>query len=86
MPPAFSEASLKALRKDNMIDVEGHTILRRLAASSDRVQVYDRSQPTLLIRSPAMSTTVSLPSLDSMRKTEISFGSQKVHLLLLYRL
>lgn len=39
VPPAFSEASLKALRKDNLIDVEGHTILRRLAASSDRVQV-----------------------------------------------
>ena len=78
VPPAFSEASLKTLRRDNLIDVEGHTILRRLAASSDRVQVYDRSQPTLLVRSASMSTSVSLPALDSMRRTEISFGSQKV--------
>jgi len=75
--PAFSEASLKSLRRDNLIDVEGHKILRRLGASSDRVQVYDRSQPTLLIRNPALSTSVSLPSLESMRKTEISFGPQK---------
>jgi hypothetical protein len=78
VPPAFSEASLKTLARDNLIDVEGHTILRRLAASSDRVQVYDRSQPTLLVRSPAMSTSVTLPALDSMRKTEIAFGTQKV--------
>jgi hypothetical protein len=78
VPPAFSEASLKNLRRDNLIDIEGHHILRKLAASSDRVQVYDRSQPTLLVRCPAMSTSVTLPALDSMRRTEISFGSQKV--------
>lgn len=78
VPPAFSEASLKTLRHENAIDAEGLHILRKLAQSSDRVQVYDRSQPTLLVRSPALSTSVTLPALDSMRRTEISFGSQKV--------
>lgn len=83
VPAAFSEASLKNLRRDNLIDIEGHHILRKLAASQDRVQVYDRSQPTLLVRSPAMSTSVTLPALDSMRRTEISFGSQKVSVVYL---
>jgi hypothetical protein len=78
VPAAFSEASLKNLRRDNLIDIEGHHILRKLAQSQDRVQVYDRSQPTLLVRSAALSTSVTLPALDSMRRTEISFGSQKV--------
>lgn len=78
MPPAFSEASLKNLHRDNLIDVEGLHILRKLAQSVDRVQVYDRSQPTLLVRSPSLSTSVTLPALDSMRRTEICFGTQKV--------
>lgn len=78
VPPAFSEASLKNLRRDNLIDVEGMHILRKLAQSTDRVQVYDRSQPTLLVRNPSMSTSVTLPALDSMRRTEICFGTQKV--------
>jgi hypothetical protein len=82
VPAAFSEASLKNLRRDNLIDIEGHHILRKLAQSQDRVQVYDRSQPTLLVRSAALSTSVTLPALDSMRRTEISFGSQKVRSVL----
>lgn len=78
VPPAFSESSLAGLHREGLIDVEGHRILRSIASKPDRVQVYDRSQPTLLIRNPAMSVSVSLPSLDSVRKTEIAFGSQKV--------
>ena len=78
LPAPFSEASLKSLRKDNLIDAEGQRILRKMALSTDRVQVYERAQPTLLIRNTYLSTSVSLPSLDSMRKTEISFGVQKV--------
>lgn len=78
LPAPFSEASLKSLRKDNLIDAEGQNILRKMAQSTDRVQVYERAQPTLLIRNTHLSTSVSLPALDSMRRTEISFGLQKV--------
>eukprot|EP00981_Chlorochromonas_danica_P013586 scaffold6531_cov169-Ochromonas_danica.AAC.8 len=78
VPPAFSEASIAALHREGAIDVEGHRILRSIAAKSDRVQVYERSQPTLLLRNVSMSTSASLPALDSVRKTEIAFGSQKV--------
>lgn len=75
--PAFSDASIAMLERDNMIDLEGRKILRQVAANIDRVQVYDRSQPTLLIRNSAMSTTVTLPPIDTVRKTEIYFGAQK---------
>src|SRR4051812_42475811 len=34
--------------------------------------------PTLLIRNASLSTSVTLPALDSMNKTEIHFGTQKV--------
>jgi hypothetical protein len=78
VPAPFTDASIKSLLKDNMIDSEGTTLLRRVAKSIDRVHVYDRSQPTLLVRSPYLSTSVTLPSLDSIRKTEICFGQQKV--------
>lgn len=81
VPAAFTDASIKSLLKDKMIDSEGTTLLRRVAKSIDRVHVYDRSQPTLLVRSPYLSTSVTLPSLDSIRKTEICFGQQKVSLI-----
>ena len=76
--PAFSEQSINALQREGLIDTEGRQILRRIANNSDRVQVYDRSQPTLLIRNPTMSTSISLPNLEQVRSTEISFGAQKV--------
>jgi hypothetical protein len=78
VPPAFSEASIASLLREGAIDVEGHRILRSINLKPDRVQVYDRSQPTLLMRSPSMSTNVQLPPLDNLSKTEIHFGSQKV--------
>lgn len=81
VPAPFTDASIKSLLKDNMIDSEGTMLLRRVAKSIDRVHVYDRSQPTLLVRSPYLSTSVTLPSLDSIRKTEICFGQQKVSLI-----
>ena len=81
VPAPFTDASIKSLLKDKMIDSEGTTLLRRVAKSIDRVHVYDRSQPTLLVRSPYLSTSVTLPSLDSIRKTEICFGQQKVSLI-----
>jgi Ca2+-binding EF-hand superfamily protein len=75
--PAFSEASIVALHRENMIDNEGMRILRQVASKVDRVQVYDRSQPTLLVRNTAMSTSVTLPPLEHVKKTEILFGAQK---------
>jgi hypothetical protein len=78
IPPAFSELSLYAMLKEGLIDVEAQRILRKVSKNSDSVSVYERSQPTLLIRNPSMSTTVLLPPLDSIRRTEINFGVQKV--------
>lgn len=75
--PAFSEASIVAMHRENMIDNEGMRILRQVGAKVDRVQVYDRSQPTLLIRNTSMSTSVTLPPLEQVKKTEILFGAQK---------
>lgn len=76
--PAFSEASVNALQREGLIDTEGRAILRKIGMNPDRVQVYDRSQPTLLIRNPSMSTSIQLPALEQVRKTEINFGMQKV--------
>jgi WD40 repeat protein len=84
IPPAFSEMSLATMLREGLIDAEGHKILRKIAANSDRVEVYDRSQPTLLIRNSSMSTSIQLPVLESVRKTEISFGAQKVRCLLFF--
>lgn len=78
IPAAFSEASIMGLQRDGLIDEEGHRILRAIAAKPDRVQVYDRSQPTLLLRNTALSTTVTLPPLDAVSRSEIAFGVQKV--------
>jgi len=77
VPPAFSDLSLKSMLREGLIDVEAQRILRRVGKNADNVSVYERSQPTLLIRSPSMSTSVTLPSLDNIRRTEIPFGVQK---------
>jgi WD40 repeat protein/Ca2+-binding EF-hand superfamily protein len=77
VPPAFSDSSIAGMLREGLIDAEGHRILRKIAANTDRVEVYDRSQPILLIRNPSMSTTIKLPALESVRKTEISFGAQR---------
>ena len=78
VPPAFSDLSLKAMLREGLIDVEAQRILRRVSKNEDNVSVYERSQPTLLVRSPSMSTSVTLPSLDNLRRTEVKFGVQKV--------
>ena len=78
VPPAFSDQSLKAMLREGLIDVEAMRILRKVGKNADNVSVYERSQPTLLVRSPSMSTSVTLPSLDNIRRTEIQFGVQKV--------
>lgn len=80
VPPAFSDLSLKSMLREGLIDVEAQRILRRVGKNADNVSVYERSQPTLLIRNPSMSTSVTLPSLDNIRRTEIPFGVQKVKL------
>jgi WD40 repeat protein len=77
VPAAFSDQSIAGMLREGLIDAEGHRILRKIAGNTDRIEVYDRSQPILLIRNPAMSTSISLPALESVRKTEISFGAQK---------
>ena len=65
-------------KREGLIDVEAQRILRRVSKNEDNVSVYERSQPTLLVRSPSMSTSVTLPSLDNLRRTEVKFGVQKV--------
>lgn len=78
VPPAFSELSLMAMHKEGQIDMEGIQMLRKISKDAEKIQVYDSCLPTLLVRNPSLSTSVSLPSLDALRKTEILFGSQKV--------
>jgi hypothetical protein len=58
---------------------EASLALRRLAASErDKVKIYDRAQPTLLLRSPARSTSIVVPPMVELQATEAVFGEQKV--------
>ena len=78
VPPAFSDLSLRNMLREGLIDVEAQRILRRVSKNEDNVSVYERSQPTLLVRNPSLSTSVTLPSLDNLRRAEVKFGVQKV--------
>ena len=54
-PAAFSEQSIASMLREGLIDIEAKAMLRRVGGNADSVLVYDRSQPTLMIRDPEMS-------------------------------
>jgi len=77
-PAAFSEASLAFGSKQGLIDDEAHRILLRMGHDADRVKVYDRGLPHLMLRSAQLSTSVKVPPLDAIAPSEIHFGPQRV--------
>jgi Ca2+-binding EF-hand superfamily protein len=74
---AFSETSITTSHQDGLIDAEGHKILRKINKNSDKVEVYGRLLPEVLLRNPHLTTQVKIPTLDSISDSEVSFGNQK---------
>jgi len=77
-PAAFSEASILMGSKQGLIDDEAHRILLKVRSEGDRVRVYDRGMPQLLLRSAELSTSVVVPPLDAIASSEVHFGPQRV--------
>jgi hypothetical protein len=76
--PAFSDSSLRQMMREGLIDADGLHMLRKIGKDSEAVTVYERSISTLVLRSPSLSTTVTLPALGTTQLTEVKFGAQKV--------
>jgi hypothetical protein len=75
---AFSESSIMIGHQEGLIDGEGHRILRRVNNDRDKVNVYARSIPKIMLRNVAMSSQIEIPLLGSVAASEVSFGTQKV--------
>ena len=73
---AFSETSLANSHHQGYIDEEGHGILRRLQKDKDKLDVYGRSQPQIMLKNVGMCTGIEFPSSD-MNNAELSFGKQQ---------
>jgi hypothetical protein len=58
------------------IDEEGHAILRRMKKDKDKLDVYCRSQPQLLLKNIGLCTSIEFPS-SSMSNSELNFGKQQ---------
>ena len=74
----FSESSIASSHQDGLIDGEGHLILRRVNADKDKVDAYNRSVPTVLLRNVGLSTKVQIPSVGTDAESEVNFGVQRV--------
>lgn len=77
VPAAFTEDSINKSMNDGLIDDEGHAILRKIMKAPDKGAQYDQAVPVILLRNPAMSATIRVPPIDSIKKSEINFGQQK---------
>lgn len=75
---AFTPSSIRQGEYEGSIDGESHNILDQLAKRPDRVEVYSRPYPDLMIRATSASTKVRVPSANKIDTAEVSFGSQKV--------
>jgi WD40 repeat protein len=73
---AFSEESLVQSMMEGTIDEESFAILRSMPHSNVH-QYMNSTKGTILLRNPTLSTSIELPSIDSMRRAEILFGPQK---------
>lgn len=78
VPPAFSASSLLGGSLDKSLDDESHQLLQRFSAlQAEKVEQYEASGSTILLRRPELSTSITLPDLSSLRRAEIAFGEQK---------
>lgn len=76
--PAFSEESLARSMGEGLLDEESHALLRGVSLDKTKVHEYSNNKKgVVLLRSPALSTSIELPSLEGMRRAEVSFGPQK---------
>jgi hypothetical protein len=76
--PAFSEGSLNEGWNQGQIGAEEYNILRKVSSQNDKVLVYDRAVPLVLMRNVQLTASVTLPTEKSVKRSEISFGVQKV--------
>jgi hypothetical protein len=56
---------------------DAHRMLAQVHTDKNKVNVYERTEPSLMLRNLAMSTAVQFPC-DDVSFTEASFGKQKV--------
>lgn len=76
--PAFSTTSLNDGAMQKVLDDESHMLLSRFSAmQAEKVEQYEASGSTIVLRRPELSTSIVLPDLSSMRRAEIAFGEQK---------
>lgn len=52
-------------------------MLALVNSDKNKVNVYERAEPSVMLRNLAMSTSVAFPASD-VSFTEVSFGKQKV--------
>ena len=77
VPNAFSEISVNQSFSEGCIDQEAHRILRVVGTNENKADAFDRVAGAMLLRNPSMSTGVTVPELNNLRSSEVSFGSQK---------
>lgn len=75
--PPFSDLSLSLSMRQGYIDSEGFHMLRKVGSMTDKVAAYDRLEPAIVLRNPAMSVSFEMPKPDNVRRSEVEFGSQK---------
>lgn len=71
-----TEKSIFEASKKGQIDTNALKILRRISMSEDKVQVYDRLYPNLLLRHIPSTTSVVLPKVTQETKPELLLGTQ----------
>jgi len=77
-PFAFSEASLAESHHSNMIDGEGHSLLRKFAKHKTDAEAFDKIIPDVFLRNPKMTTAIKVPKLKKIDPSELLFGNQQV--------
>jgi Ca2+-binding EF-hand superfamily protein len=77
VPAAFTEDSINKSMNEGLIDDEGHAILRKIMKAPDKGAQYDQAAPVILLRNPSLSSTIRVPQLDAVKRSEINFGVQK---------
>lgn len=70
------DKSIMEASRSGHVDTDTHRILRRIGASADKVQVYDRMYPPLLLRHLPSATSVAVPNVTQENKPELLLGTQ----------
>ena len=58
------------------MSTEAHHMLTQIGRSADKVAVYERMFPKLLVRDVHASTTIVLPKLGDSNKAQLLLGTQ----------